>query len=256
MRHRIRHMFALGAVAAMATLAAPSARADFEINIFSGSTLIFQAIDNVVEDDDSTVGEIGLSGAALSDLNSALLGAGLLLRFNNLSATSNSGTSLPFANLTVNGQVAGTGGITIDVSANDYTSPSVSPVLVDSSSSMTFTSAAGSTGDFTSYYNPNDMQNSRTSATGTLFFATLSPGVDSPKGILVGPDPLIINSPTNPFALENVTNLNLNGDLRTKIGFSGTTLVRPVPEPTSMALLLFGGSALAVRAVRRRKPLA
>jgi len=243
-------------VGAALLLTIPSARADFEIDIFSGATLIFQSIDNVAEDDNPVANQIGLSAGALADLNSALAGAGLTLQFTNLSATSNAGSGDPFAGLTVNGQVRGSGSITVDVSASDYNNPISPDKVVNSSASETFTSAQGSTGVFTSYYNPNNNQAGRVTATGFLSFAA-TPGllVSSPMGIPTGPIPLFLNGTTNPFALENVTTLNLVGDLATQIGFSGTTGVvgRLVPEPTSIALLLFGGSFMAIRLRRATK---
>jgi hypothetical protein len=235
-------------------LTIPSARADFEIDIFSGATLLFQSIDNVAEDDNGVPNQIGLSAGALADLNQALSGAGLSLTFNNLSATTNQGSADPFANLTVNGQVQGTGSITVDVSSSDYNTPAGMMKVVDSSASETFTNAQGSTGRFTSYFNPNNNQSGRVTATGFLSFAAI-PGliVSSPPGVPTGPIPLIVSGP-NPFALENVTTLNLVGNATSKIGFSGTTTVSSlVPEPTSIALLLLGGSFMAIRMRRTTK---
>jgi hypothetical protein len=236
-------------------LAIPTARADFEINIFSGSTLIFQSIDNVAEDDNPVATQIGLSSAALADLNAALSGAGLTLQFSSLAATTNQGSADPFSNLTVNGEVRGAGSVTIDVSSTDYNTPVGDNKIVNSSASATFTNAGlGTTSGFTSYYNGDNSQLGRVTATGFLSFASapVTPISNTSSGQGTAP-PLFVSGP-NPYALENVTTLNVLGDSSTKVSFTGTTTVLPraVPEPTSIALVLLGSSFMAVRMRRRR----
>jgi hypothetical protein len=260
MRLRLGHWI-LSGVAVLATLAAaPSARADFDIMISSGGTTIFQSIDNTLEDDNPTTDQIGLSSAALSDLNAALSGAGLTLQFTSLAATTNRGSSSPFANLTVNGEVQGIGTVEIAVSATDYNFPAGTVTTINSSGAETFTGAGDDTnGLFTSYFNQSNTQDARETATGTLFFAP-TPGttVSSSMGTLIsGTLPLVIPGATLPYSLTNVTTLNVTGDANTKLQFQGTTTVTAaVPEPASMALMLFGGAALAARKIRRRKPIA
>lgn len=235
-------------------LAIPTARADFQITIFdSSSNMVFQSVDNNSEDDNPVANQIGLSSASLADLNAALTSAGLTLQFSSLAATTNQGSGDPFANLTVNGQVQGIGSLTIDVSATDFNIPTGTMKAVDSSASATFTNAAsGTTSDFTSYYNGDNSQGGRVTATGFLSFAS-APGqiVSSGQGTATT---LYVSGP-NPYALQNVTNLNLLGSSTTTVSFGGTTTVssRPVPEPTSIALMMIGGSFLAIRLRRRAR---
>jgi len=257
MRHRIGHMLALGVVAVLAGIAAPSARADFHVDFFIGGALIYTVHDDPPvpgEDDNPATGVIGLSSTGLGALNAALAGAGSALQFNSFGATANFATPTDFANLTINGETQGTGTVTIDTSASDYTFPVGPDKFMDSSGSNTYTNAVAgaSNGDFTSYFNPTT-QTGRETASGTLFFASSSQTtVNSQSG---NAPTLFLPGAPDLFSLENVMNLTAVGDANTKIGFTGTTTVR-VPEPGSMALLILGGSALAARRIRRRKPLA
>jgi len=248
--------------AAALLLAIPTARADFAVNVVAGGNT-FTVVDNSADDDNPTTGQIGLtnSGAGLGSLNAFLTNFAPTLNFANLGAQSNRTTgSGGIANVTVNGQVNGTGSLEVVVTDTDFSFPVTGPgdsASLSSSGSQTYTNAAdGSNGSFQSFFNQNNSQFGRVTPTGILSF-TPNPGENpsSPTGVLGGgSNPVVLGVISTPFSLTNSTVLNLVGTANTNVGFTGSTAVGAVavPEPGSVALLLLGGSALALRARRRR----
>ena len=251
MKHPLRHLIA--ATFAIATLTvAQSARAAFDIEILSGSgTVLAQIFDEGPGDTNTgTINNISVSGQDLVDLNQAVQAAGLNLTFTSLGATNNSNSVTPTgtATLDVTGRVEGTGMVQILVSANGFLNPTGTPKFLVSSASDTFGTAGTATRNFTSYYNQNNVLNATQLGTTTLVFAP-TPGNFSTSG--TAPTLTIANA-TTPFGLTNVTMITLAGTGTPSDQFTGKTTVA-VPEPTSMALLLVGGSALAFRSRRRLK---
>jgi len=258
MRHRLTQLLALGAVALMAAVAGPSARAGFDIQFFSDAaltSLVYEIDDDGPGDSNTPApGFIGVTTPGdLTALNQAVNSAGINLVFSALSATSNAANPPlnDIANLTINGTVGGDGTLYILTSATDYTFPAgPTNYIVNSSASHTFTDvAAGTSPTFTSYFNQSNTPNVTETATGTLVFAPL-PGTSSMA--LTAPPLLISGSPV--YGLSNVTRIQLaSAGTTSSDQFTGTTTVASsVPEPGSLALLFIGGSALVARRVRRR----
>lgn len=247
MKHPLRHW--LAAAFAIATLTvAQSARADFDIVISTGGVDVFTIVDDTAFDTNTPVPHnISVSGTDLDALNAALHTVAPDLTFTSLGATNNIGTVSPngIATLDVTGRVEGTGSVQILVSATDFVNPTGDTKFVVSSASDTFGTTGTATRNFTSYYNPNNGLNTTEVGTTTLVFAP-TPGNFSTSGTA---PTITINGATEPFGLTNVTMITLDGS---SDQFTGKTSVS-VPEPTSMALLLVGGSALAFRSRRRLK---
>jgi hypothetical protein len=237
---------------------ATTARADFDILIFSDATLttlLYSIDDNGPGDSNLNLGQIGTSATGdLGSLNAAVAATGL--EFDDLSATSNAG-SPPLdniANLTVGGKVhqlagfAGPNDLWILVSANDYSFPAGPTYVVGSSASHTFTTVGlGTAPDFTSYFNGSNTLNATETATATLVFAP--PAGTSSDGQTAAD---LITAGTTNFGLSNLTHIHLVGATASD-QFQGTTTVRSIPEPGSLALLALGGSGLFFGYVRRRK---
>lgn len=258
MVRNMRRLLIAGVLAVAAF--APSARADFDIQIFSDAALtnMLYSIDDDGPGDSSTpvAGVIGTSLTGdLAALNAAVAGTGL--QFSNLSATSNAG-SPPLNNiatLSVNGEVSRLAGapaiaeLYILVSANDYNFPAGPTYLVSSSASHTFTGVgAGTSPSFISYFNDSNTLNATETATALLVFAP-APGNSSQA--LTAPNLLTVGSPA--YGLTNVTRIRLVGGDGASDLFTGATTVRMVPEPGSLALIALGGSALLFGHLRRRK---
>jgi len=248
MKHPLRHWFA--AAFAIATLTvAQSARAEFDIVISSGGTDLFTIVDDTAFDTNTPVPHnISVSGSDLDALNAALSAANTGITFTSLGATNNIGTVGPngIATLDVTGRVEGTGSIQILVSATDFINPTGDPKSLVSSASDTFGTTGTATRNFTSYYNPSNSVNATEFGTSTLVFAP-TPGTFSTSG--TAPTISVSGTTGGAFGLTNVTMITLDGS---SDQFTGKTSVA-VPEPTSMALLLVGGSALAFRSRRRLK---
>jgi len=252
MKHPLRKL--LAATFAIATLTvAQSARAAFDIQIFAGpgNVLVDTIVDNTPGDSNiATLNNISVSGDDLTDLNAALQAVAPGLTFTSLGATNNSATVTPTgtATLDVTGRVEGTGSVQILVSATGFQNPTGSPKFLVSSASDTFGTAGTATRNFTSFYNQNNTLNAKQVGSATLVFAP-SPGNFSTSGTA---PTLAIPNATTPFGLTNTTVITLSGTGTPSDQFTGKTTVA-VPEPTSMALLLVGGSALAFRSRRRLK---
>jgi len=241
--------------------AASRAHAGFDIQIFSDAALttqLYEIQDNGPGDSDNQLTSIQVtnnpSGADLDALNAAVSATGLA--FSSLSATTNNDTPGAVATLNVNGQVQRLAGapataqLYVLVSANDYNFPVATAYSVGSSASHTFTNVgAGTSPTFTSWYNANNVLNARQTATTTLVFAP--PAGTSSQG-LTSPD-LLVSPATRPYSLTNVTGIRLTGTTDATDQFTGSTTVRAVPEPGSLALILLGGSALGALQIRRRK---
>lgn len=235
----------LGA-AVLATLMSSGARAGFEINIYSDSgltTLLSTVIDNGLGDSNPLVGQIVVSGIDLTNLNSDVSPTGVA--FSALNATSNAAAPVTTGVLTIGGTITGSGTLFVSTSATDYSIPAGPSYSVTSSFSGTFTTVGvGTTESFTSYFNDSNAQGATTSATGTLLFA------NSGTGSYSGTAPPLIVAGSPPYSLTNVAGLTIFGGT---VGFNGTTTVRAVPEPGSIALLVLGGSVLVAHRMRRRR---
>lgn len=257
----VRNMKRFLMVAAVAIFAfAPSARADFNIQIFTDAALtnLIYAIDDDGPGDSSTpnLGVIGTSlQADLDTLNGAIAATGL--QFTSLSAASNAGSppADEVASLSVEGRVEVLGGFTagelyILVSANDYTFPAGPSYLVGSQATHNFRgvdAAPATSPSFISYFNDSNTLNATETATGLLVFAP--PAGDSVSGAQ-SPDLITAGSPS--YGLTSVTRIRLSG-AGASDQFTGLTTVRAVPEPGSLALIALGGSALVFGHLRRRK---
>jgi len=250
MKHPLRRL--LAASFAIATLTvAHAARADFDIVITSGGQSVSTIIDEGPGDSNTgTINNISVSGQDLVNLNQALQTIAPGLTFTSLGATNNSdqGTPNGIATLDVTGAVQGVGSVEILVSANNFTFPTGSPLFLISSASDTFGTSGTASRSFTSYFNQNNVLNERVVGSQVLMFAP-SPGNFSTSGTA---PTLILNGTTVPYGLSNYTTITLSGSGTPSDQFTGKTTVN-VPEPTSMALMLVGGSALAFRSRRRLK---
>jgi len=253
MKHPLRRLLAVSLALAALTVAR-SARAEFDILITSGGQSVATILDEGPGDTNTgTLNNISVSGTDLANLNQALQTIAPGLTFTSLGATNNSDATDPTgtATLTVTGAVQGTGMVEILVSANGFIFPTADPKSITSSASDTFGTLEG-TRDFISYINPTNGLNAREFGTQVLMFAP-SPGNLSTSGTA---PPEILSVPV-PYSLTNFTTINLTGGGTASDQFTGlTTVTANVPEPTSMALLLVGGSALAFRNRRRFKAAA
>lgn len=249
----------MGALAAFAF--APSARADFNIQIFDNPALAGLPLYSIDDDGpgDSSNPLTGVIGTSLTSdlaaLNAAISATGLV--FSNLSATSNA-SSPPLnnvASLTVNGEVSRLAGaptvaeLYILVSANDYNFPVGPTYAVSSNASHTFTQVGvGTSPYFISYFNDSNTINATETATALLVFA---PPAGNSAAALTAPD--LITAGSVPYGLTNVTRIRILGGTGASDLFNGATTVRAVPEPGSLALIALGGSALLFGHLRRRK---
>ena len=250
-------LIGLTALVAAVALGGSSARADFDIQFFSDATLttlLYEIDDDGPGDSNLNLGQIGTSQTAdLAALNGAIGSTGL--SFSSLSATSNA--SFPplnnIANMTVNGEASVLDGFTsgeiyILISSNDFSFPVGSPYTVVSSASHTFTSVdAGTNPTFKSWFNDSNTLNATETGTGLLVFAP--PAGDSSVGLTAPP---LVTSGSPAYGLSSVTGIRLSGTSAID-GFTGTTTVRSVPEPGSLALVALGGSGLLFGYLRRRK---
>lgn len=231
----------------LAVLATSSpARADFTITINdveSGFNQMFTDDDGFF-DTNSAVGEITFDA---TNLNTALAAAGSKFRFSGgFGGDSNAtGANITSAVLSLSGTVtriaSGFGTITVTLLEDAF---NLTPNGVG-----TMTSAASQT------YGKNGPAGQRTFesifdgsvSTPVLTFGLTAapPNNNSSGGNSVGVNIL------GQFSLSNVSGFTLDGN-EAFINFTGTTEVTAVPEPASMAMLMLGGSALALR-LRRRK---
>jgi len=253
MKHPLRRLL-VASLAIAALTVAGSARADFDILITSGGQSVATIIDGGPGDSNGGLANnISVSGQDLADLNQALQTIAPGLSFTSLGATNNSADIDPSgtASLTVTGAVAGVGSVEILVSANGFLFPTGDPKTISSSASDTF-GTLGGTRDFTSYYNPSNGLNDRIFGTQVLMFAP-SPGQFSTSGTA---SPLVLSGTAVPYSLSNYTTITLTGTGASDQFTGLTTVSANVPEPTSMALVLIGGSALAFRNRRRFKATA
>jgi len=255
MKHPLRRLLAVSFAIATLTVVR-SARADFDIVITSGGQSVTTIIDEGPGDTNTgSANNISVSGADLVALNQALQTIAPGLSFTSLAATNNSADSSPtgVATLDVTGAVQGIGSVEILVSANGFTFPTGDPKSLVSSASDTFGTAGTASREFTSFFNQNNGLNERVTGSQVLMFAP-SPGNFSTSGTAT---PLALSGTSVPYSLSNYTTITLSGSGVPSDQFTGkTTVAANVPEPTSMALLLVGGSALAFRSRRRLKSAA
>jgi len=248
--------FSAAVVALLLLALVPAARADFDVQFFTDAALtnkIYQINDQGLGDSDFNLGQI--SANTFSDLvllNSNVASTGI--RFSSLAAATDAPLAGDVARLLVGGAAQLTPGSTVGdlyilVSADDYFAPA-GPYRIGSSASHTFTDiASGTAPTFQSFFNDNNVLNGRLTPTGLLSFAP--PNGDKS---LADDAPFLLAPGSVPYSLSNVTHLHLTGDGLTAVDqFLGSTTVRAVPEPGSLALLGLGGSALALLQRRRQR---
>lgn len=260
MKRMTKRLFAGLGAAVLAVLMSSGARADFgtfNVQIYSDAaltSLLYTIDDDGAGDSNLNPNLIGTSAAAdLAALNAAVVATGI--QFDSLDATSNAG-SPPLddvAVMTVVGNALVGSGFTsgelyILVSAIDFSFPAGPTYGVTSSASHTFTSVeAGTSPSFVSYFNDSNTLNATETATGLLVFAppvgTSSEGLTAPELVTAG---------SAPYGLSSVTRIRLVGATASDL-FTGTTTVRAIPEPGSLALVALGGSGLLFGYLRRRK---
>ena len=231
--------------AGMLTLLAGSfARADYSIEVITGafdSGLITAGSPFALPS--STTSMVSVD---VSVLNTFLTGSGF--SFVSLGGFSNATTPATDAELFQNGGVTrdttgGNGTITIIATETSFNSPMGPNRVLTSAAADTFGGNFGA-GDSRTFQSTFTDVNGSTSTTLQSFPASLSSSGMVFTPLATGP---------NSFSLSSTTVIHL-GSVTGTDQFSGTTFVRAVPEPGSLALILLGGVALAVRA--RRKGLA
>lgn len=240
----VRTLKRLLMVGALAFLATPSARADFDILISGGG---LAAPIDVVADGFNTSANPNTIQANVDGLNGLIAALGGNFSFSGLSA--NDAPSGSTQQLGIVGNITGVGtGITITASATDYTAPAGATGTMTSTTSDSYSGGfSGKT--FTSFYDPtNTLYGTTVPSTPLVFAAVIGTGSASNNGTAA---PTLLGTLAPSYALTNTTVINLvspNTDQFTGI----TTVVRSVPEPSSMALMVLGGTTLVAR-LRRRK---
>lgn len=246
--------FFVPVVAGLVALAfTPKADAAFFITITQGadSLTVFKG-----DPEDGTPADPDTINIDVDALNASLLAAGITgIEFTSLGVDGNFTTPGAIARLDLTGRVQSDGteldpaAITIIGSASGYTSPN-GPRLLSNSSSINTTLANGSTGTFDSFYDPTDTNafpTPFTTPTAIYTVPTDAPFSDNTDTATVG-----VGFSVAPFSLTNVMTIDLAGN-NDGFQFIGSAVVTAIPEPASMAMLLVGGSAFGLRALRRRK---
>lgn len=233
-------------VAALALTGSSHAKADYSIEVISGaydSGLITAGSAFALPN--STTHLVSVDVAAL---NTALDAANTGFNFTVLGGNSNVGVlgSETEGDLLQNGTAqrvtsAGTGFITIIAREDGYVAPLGTPKSLTSAAADTFANfkSASDNRTFTSSYTDAN----RTVTTPLLTFVASS---NSSGSVTTGAFAAL-----NSFTLTSTTVVTL-ADAVPADQFSGTSRVRSVPEPGSLALIGLGGTVLAVRFRRRR----
>jgi len=253
LRNTPRFLAGVGLLALAFGGAAKTARADFVIEVTSGA--YFQTIDdNGLFDLNPDLGEITVDTFALNQ-DLAVNNTGFKVT-QGLGASTNALVgSGDLATLSINGEIQRTNGAlgsdTIQFvtrsSANpppdySYPFPAGGAFALNSSTGGTFlVSSAGDNTTFQSTF--TDAASASTSSTNLVIPASASYSADSPQ-VLLGFRP-------SPFDLSSNLTVTLNSTLD-KAQFTGTTTLRAIPEPGSIALLMMGGAGLVVASRRRR----
>ena len=244
-----RSLAGLGAAALILTGISP-ARADYSIEVISGSfdSGLINAASPFALSNNSSAHLVSVDVGALNTAMDISGVGGTGFHFTVLGGSSNVGDlgSETEANLLQNGTAqrissAGSGFITIIARENGFVAPLGSP--------KTLTSAAADT--FANFKNANDNRTFSSSYidanhTVTTPLLTFAASLNSSGNVTTAPFAALDN-----FSLSNTTVVTM-ADAVPNDQFSGTTFVRSVPEPGSLALMGLGGVALAIRHRRRR----
>ena len=243
-----RSLAGLGAAALILTGISP-ARADYSIEVISGSFdsgLITFGSPFALSNSSAHLVSVDV-GALNTAMDLAGVG-GTGFHFTVLGGSSNVGElgSESEADLLQNGtaqriSAAGTGFITIIARENGFVAPVGTP--------KTLTSAAADT--FANFKDVNDNRTFSSSYidanhTVTTPLLTFAASLNSSGNVTTAPFAAVDN-----FTLTSTTVVTM-ADAVPNDQFSGTTFVRSVPEPGSLALMGLGGVALAIRHRRRR----
>ena len=177
-------------------------------------------------------------------LNAFLTGSGF--SFVSLGGFDNAASAGPDAQLFQNGGVTrstteGNGTITIIATETSFNAPLGAGRTLTSSAADTFGGVFGA-GDSRTFQSTFTDGNGATSTPLQTFPASFSS-----SGSVLTP----IATGATAFGLQSTTVIHL-GSVTGTDQFSGTTTVRAVPEPGSLALILLGGTALAIRSRRKR----
>jgi hypothetical protein len=237
--------------------AAQSARADFVIEVSTNGGYFQTIDDNGIFDSNPDLGAITVDVTQFNQ-DLAVNNTGFKLTQGLGASTNALDGSGSLATLSINGEIqrtnAALGGSTITFvtrsSANpppDYSYPFPGGALaLNSSTGGTFlTSSAGDGTTFQSTF--TDAASNSTSSTNLALGAAPSYSADSPE-VALGTRPV-------PFDPTSTLTVTLNGTLD-KAQFSGTTTVRAIPEPGSIALMMLGGAGLVAVNRRRRRATA
>jgi hypothetical protein len=245
----------LGVVAALA-ISGSSARAGFEIDVTETGGPTIPILDGGPLDNDGSVnGNIDVNNAGLNALLTHFT-------FISLAGTSNAliGGGQDDANLTQTGNVirsttAGVQSITIVALEDNFLFPTGNALSMRTSASDTFNNTtAGDSRTFQSKFDASGAGGGVIVSPLLVFvppvgggpFSTSNPGIDTPLGV----QPI-------PFALSNTTVITLGANtsftVRQRDQFTGSTSVRAIPEPGTLALMVLGLPALVIgRRFRRR----
>jgi hypothetical protein len=238
----------------MIAFAVSDARAgSLELTVQESGAAPISILDNTGLDTNPAVGVI--------DVNVGLLNLSLTnYQFSGLSANSNSTvTPAAVASLLQTGTaqllLGGTGSISLTASDVDYSNPTTGPAFMASSSSNTYTHADnGNSQGFTSWFNQSNTLNATEVASPTVtLVAHKPPDPNSHSGNAANTN---IPSLTIPFGLTNTTTLTLTGGAAGALStdqFTGSTTVRMIPEPASLALMLTALPVTLMGALRRHK---
>jgi len=233
--------------------AARTARADFVIEVTSGA--YFQTIDdNGIFDSNPNLGEITVDVVQFNQ-DLAVNNTGFTLTQGLGASTNALAGSGDLATLSINGEIQRTNGALGSDTISFVTRSSVNPppdygynfpaggaLAMNSSTGGTFLiSTAGDNTTFQSFF--TDAASVTTPSSLLVIPAAPSYSADSPE-VLLGSRPL-------PFDLSSTLTVTL-GSTSDKAQFTGTTTVRAIPEPGSIALLMVGGAGLVAFGRRRR----
>jgi hypothetical protein len=244
---------ALAGLAIFASVGTRAARAEYDI-VISAPTLgaIGGSIDiNVFDPTLNTSSDPNVIDANIVNLNATLAAANAGFRFSELSADKTQ-VNATTSQLNITGTIVTTLGgaavpVTITASSVDYTIPAPGFVgILTSTSSDSFSGGFGGK-TFRSFYDPTNTEFATTVPSPILIFPP-KPNSASDNGTATETNVGVV--PGN-FSLTNTSVITL-GPLGASDLFTGVTTIRAVPEPGSMALLLVGGVALAMR-MRGRK---